>query len=231
MFTNVEVLPKFQEIQHLLKKFAFFESSNQFQFIPTNFVNIFPKLKAILFNSPLSRVIVSDLKPFPKLIWFRSHSGKFASIDSDLFQHTKIIQRIDFYDGHLTNVGKNILNGLNNLTRVDFITPCLHYYANTPQRIEELKEKLLIQCPQVEDATTIMSTTVETLTTTECSSRCSLDEEFDTMFAKQDVINAELRQSNNELLKSSIELTAIIKKQEDRLVELEMMIREIAARP
>jgi hypothetical protein len=204
---------------------AFFESSNQFQFIPSNFVNIFPKLKAVLFNSPLFRVIASDLKPFPNLLWFRSHSGKFISIDGDLFQHTKVIQRIDFYDGQLANVGKNLLNGLNNLTRVDFITPCLQFYANTPQRIEELKQKLLIQCSQVEETTTTMSTT------TECSFRCSLGEEFDTMLAKQDVINAELRQSNDELRKSIVALAATDRRQEERLVELEMMIREITARP
>lgn len=222
---NTENLAIIDEIRgsHLSGKLdadveVFVGNDNKFQFIPTNLANFFPNLKGITFNSPLLRLSSNDLKPFSTLIGFDNWYGQFTSIDGDLFQNAKRIQRITIEYGKLQNVGENLLNGLNELRRAYFRgNSCISLYADNSQQISELKQNLLSQCPPLK-----------------CSLRCSLNEEFDELklkvtkqdekIAGQGQIIAELHKSNEELRDSNAELF-------DRLVELEKMMREIVIRP
>jgi hypothetical protein len=188
-----------------------FREDGVLQYIPTNLVDYFPNLKGMLFyEQKLLRLIASDLKPFPNLVGFYSRGGLFTSIEGDLFQHTKKIQRIDIQVGKLQNVGENILSGLNELTVAWFVAhPCIYYQAATPEQIQELKQKLLVLCPPLTSTTTISTTTSKS----DCSLRCSLEDEFDEMKMKLE------------------EQGEKIARQEYQIMELEKMIREIVSRP
>jgi hypothetical protein len=66
---------------------------------------------------------------------------------------------------------------------------------------------------------------------TRCPVRCSLDAEFDNQVAKQDDVNTELREKNNEMMEIIAKQDEKLSSQEYRLIELEMIIREIGSRP
>lgn len=212
-----------------------YEVSVKLLFIPSNLANFFPSLKSLRIFSPLIRITANDLKPFPNLLVFQSSHGKFENIDGDLFQHTKKIQQIYFYwDGKLKNDNENFLNGLDALTQVWFDNTDMQVFADTPQKVEELKQK------------------ISEITKPRCFVRCSLGEEFDEVQLKSEEKNAKLNGEIAMLLKQNIAMHAVIYKQgnqleeqvqlinelrennaqqDNRLYEVEKMIREIAATP
>jgi hypothetical protein len=155
--------------KHLINKTnedveSFFENGNKLTSIPTNLASFFPKLKAIIIIAPLLQLSSSDLKPFPNLVRFDLAYGKFTSIDGDLFQYTRKLKIILFYVPELKNVGENLLTGLDDLLHVTFYSNrCIGYFdAKTPQEIQELKQKLLLQCPPLEPLTSPMTTSQTT---------------------------------------------------------------------
>lgn len=211
----------------------FIETNKKLKYIPTNFVDYFPNLKDISFSAPLLSLTSADLKPFPNLLSFTSGHGEFRSIEGDLFKYTRKLESIQFMYGHLEHVGENLLSGLYDLSQADFyVNTCISLTANTPTKIEELKEKLLLRCPAVVATTTTSSTTTSmpttpssttlpitstlSMSTTQCSNRCSLGIEFDQQVDQQSYINSLLDQK--------------LLIQENRIVELEMQIREINSR-
>jgi hypothetical protein len=127
----------------------FYEQGNLLTSIPRNLERFFPNLKGIYFNAPLLQLSSNDLRTFPNLISFESYSGRFTSIPGDLFQHTRQLTQIIFSVPGLESVGANLLTGLNELTHLTFESlKCIErFHANTPQLIQELKEKLRVQCP------------------------------------------------------------------------------------
>jgi hypothetical protein len=127
----------------------FYEQGNLLTSIPRNLERFFPNLKGIYFFAPLSQVSSNDLRPFRNLVSFESVNGRFTSIPGDLFQHTRQLTQIIFSVPGLESVGTNLLTGLNELTHLTFESlKCIErFHANTPQLIQELKEKLRVQCP------------------------------------------------------------------------------------
>lgn len=228
-----------------------FREDGNLQYVPTNLVDIFPNLKGLLFyESPLLRLLASDLEPFPNLVGIFSRGGQFTSIEGDLFQHTKKLKRVELQVGKLQNVGENILSGLNELTEARFVAnTCIYFIADTPEKIQELIEMLLVKCPPLGG----ISTTTPAATTTvanpnECSVRCSLEDEFDELRTKVDEQNKIIDELNTKVIGQAESIDELWEKnksqdetisqwhdknarQEERLVELEMMIREINARP
>jgi hypothetical protein len=199
----------------------YWEQSKTMTSIPTNLASFFPNLKAILLYSPILQLSSSDLKSFPNLLRFEFWGGKFANLDGDLFQYTRKLKVINFHIPGLKNVGENLLTGLNLIRVTFFESGCIGTWT-TLQSIQELNQKLLMNCPPLEPLTSPMTTsqkttTLSTSTSTQCTVRCSLDSEVDEMNAKFVTQIAKLKETNN--------------KQEERLVELEMMIREINAKP
>lgn len=220
--------------------------------IPSNLNNFFPNLKGIYMYSQSSSPSANDLKPFSNLLWFSSNFGDLTSIDGDLFQHSKKLQGFEFHTIKLENVGENLLSGLNSLRRAKLTyNTCINFDADTPQKIEELKKMLLEQCPPLPQSTsTTTTTTTRPATTTEaqCSLPCSLNNDFDELKfevaelrkdkTKQDGEIAELKaiigKQDQTLIaiKSNIAIQdEIISSQQDRLIELEKMMREIGSRP
>lgn len=241
---------------------GFLENGWELQYIPSNLAEFFPNLKALLIYGPLLRLVASDLKPFPNLVMFTSQGSELTSIDGDFFQHTRKLQIIEVSYGKLQNVGENILSRLNELTRADFRSnSCIQFYAESSQRIAELKKKLLTECPPLPSLTTTpiptteatttpipttipttisittskpTTTTIPTTTVAQCSLRCSLNEEVDELRknnSRQDGEIVELLKINAVMQSVIDKQDEIIRNQEDRLVEVEKLIREIAARP
>jgi hypothetical protein len=134
---------------------SFRENGNSLTFIPTNLASFFPNLKVIFITAPLLQLSSSDLKSFPNLVLFISEYGKFTNIDGDLFQYTRQLKDIRFYSPELKSVGENLLTGLNDLVFVYFISSgCIgSVQANSPQKIQELSQKLLLNCPPLEALT------------------------------------------------------------------------------
>lgn len=177
---------------------AFSEEGRALKYIPSNLVKFFPNIKVLrLLENPLLRVVSNDLKPFPNLGAFILVGGQFTSISGDLFQHTKKFQYLQITGGILKNIGENLLSGMNELTFAHFAVPCIFYSANTPQTIEELKQKLLDQCPPLPSTTTSRTTTISTTTEIDCSNCCSLQTKFDAfkieIFQKLDNAMNEIR--------------------------------------
>jgi hypothetical protein len=117
-------------------------------FIPTNLACFFPNLRAMFIYSPLLQISASDLKPFPNLVYFDVQRTLFTNLDGDLFKHTRKLKMIICTIGKLENVGENILDGLNDLYWVNFMTnPCINLWANTQTGIQNVKQQLLVGCP------------------------------------------------------------------------------------
>jgi hypothetical protein len=214
-----------------------FRENGTLTFIPTNLAIFFPNLKTIIFESPLLKLSSSDLKPFPDLLRFYSWNGKFTSIDGDLFQYTSKLKIIYFSVPELKNVGANFLNGLEDLSYVEFEDcECIETIdAYSSQQIQQLKQKLLLQCPPLEPLTSPLTTprttttlpsttTVSTSTSTEVKDQREKNSKVEETISEMTKVIANLEETNRKQEKT-------IAQHEDRLVEMEKLLREISARP
>jgi hypothetical protein len=140
---------------------CYFEGGDSLTSIPRNLASFYPNLKDFFIYAPILHLSSSDLKPFPNLIRFQSHNGQFTNIEGDLFQYTRQLQHLQLTVPGLKSVGANLLTGLKDLVYVYFgFGECIGtFQAETPERIQELKQTLLIKCPPLERQTTSSPTT------------------------------------------------------------------------
>lgn len=131
--------------------------------IPKGIDNFFPNLVLFQwFNGNLSTIDSSVFEPFPNLLRITLNSNKIVSLDSYLFQHTRKLKQINITDNSLLHIGRDLLNGLSDLSYADFRSnPCISLAANNAQEIEELNQQFPIRCPPPS-----LSTTNPQLTTT-----------------------------------------------------------------
>jgi hypothetical protein len=193
----------------------FFEFGNELQYIPSNIAVVFPNLIAMFIDSPLLELSASDLQPFPNLVRFQSMAGLFQVVDGDLFQHNPRLRWINLYGGWLEHVGENLLSGLSELIQADFRdNECINFLADTPETIQELQQLLLVQCPPFDES---ISTTPRIPTTprSECTVRCTLENEFQERNSVQNVVTTEL--------------LGTIASQEQRILTLERMMINLAS--
>lgn len=187
---------------------------NSYNRIPTNIDNFFPNLTAIQFvYGSLTSVTAEDLQPFPNLRMFSAPYSKLVYLDGDMFKHTPKIQILEFYVNPITNVGYDLLTGLTDLVLVDLRSvSCINSYANSRAAIRSLNNELLRQCPPLATTTAEASTTLTSTTSgpSECSIRCTIDEEIDRLRSQVDA----LIEANEMYEKKFI-------KMEERLVALE----------
>jgi hypothetical protein len=130
---------------------VWYETGNTLLFIPSNLPDFFPNLKALVLKAPLNHLTAYNLESFPDLLWFYSKNGQFRSIEGDLFKATKKIKWLDLFQGKIEHVGEFLLSDLNDLVYADFSdNTCIDFKANTAEKIEQLKQKLVDQCAPLE---------------------------------------------------------------------------------
>jgi len=201
--------------------------------LPTNIESFFPNLVMIYFiGGNLAYVSAENLQPFQNLRVFFAFQNQIATIDGDLFKYSPNLQRIVLDGNLITNVGEDLLTGLTQLTYANFQNnPCINILADTPEGIESLKTALQLQCPPL--ATTTVpptttsttpltttsdppTTTISTTTPNNCYIRCTVNEETD-----------ELRRQVDALADANAKFEERFLEQENRIDELERLIREL----
>lgn len=181
------------------------------QQLPNNIEVFFPNL--IFFNwaaGALTTVVADDI-PFPELRVWAVSRNQIDNIDGDLFKFTPRLSHIFMYNNSITNVGPDLL-ALNELEVADFsYNLCVDFLAGTPEEIQELEQRLLIDC----QPPTITST-ISTSTSDSCDVRCSLDDEVDVLSLTISELERKVSEQNEWIAKS-----------EERFHDLEEQIRNI----
>lgn len=122
-----------------------FKDLENLNYIPKNLLQFFPNLISISsYNTNLSRISSSDLESYSELKFFTLMNSKISYLPSDLFKfNTKLESILISENGYLDHVGKKLLENLKYLKKADFNgNQCIHFYADTPEQIEELKREL-----------------------------------------------------------------------------------------
>lgn len=179
------------------------ENKIELHMIPSNIEHFFPNLVVISwFNGNLTTITAENLKPFPKLIRVYLSYNSIETIDGDLFRYTPEMQRIHLNGNQINSVGFDLLTDLTELVRVDLrMNACINVNADTPDTIQDLKQQLIANCPPVSTEPSLTSEELQT-EPDPCSPRCSLNYETDDLRRRAD-------------------------EQEERIAELEKLVREI----
>lgn len=125
--------------------------TTQLEKLPSGIDKFFPNLEGLGWIDGNLTSITSDDLSFPQLKFLFLFRNQIVSLDSKLFQHTPRLSSIDFWDNQIAHVGLDLLANLNELDAVSFSdNVCIDSFAYTPQQIQELKQKLVDQCPPLE---------------------------------------------------------------------------------
>lgn len=128
-----------------------FYSYREFSALPKHLEKFFVKLDAIeIRNSTVTSISSDDLKSWPNLVLFSAGWNKIKTLDENLFIYSRKLQHIRLNNNLILNVGVNLLSNLNELKDIDFRNNlCINMEASKPEEIENLKTKLITQCPQL----------------------------------------------------------------------------------
>jgi hypothetical protein len=120
-------------------------------------VNFMPKFETSLAmrleafqaqNCGMKSLEKDDLKQFPNLRLLALLGNELEWLDGDVFEFTPKLEVIGFHSNKLKFIGAKILQPLTSLTVAYFDgNKCIDYIAGTREQIEELKQKLVSQCP------------------------------------------------------------------------------------
>jgi hypothetical protein len=72
------------------------ERTNILPYMFMNLASFFPNLRGMIIEAPLRQLTLNDMHKYPELIFVVFNGAQYTSIDSNLFQQTKKLQRIDF---------------------------------------------------------------------------------------------------------------------------------------
>ena len=191
--------------------------------IPSGLGEFFPSLETLyFFQAYLQTLTKDDMKQFPNLEIVYLPYNNIAILAGDVFKDTPHLRRISFQGTPLQNISQFLLDGLNELTWVDFyLCNCVSFQAQNPSQFPELRRLFAANCPFSEPP--ITTTTTEIITTTkipdnECSSGC------------QNQIN-DLQLENEKLQFEIQNLHKREKVVDERFAEIERQLREINSRP
>lgn len=193
--------------------------------LPKGIEKFFPILAGLDWRSgSLTSISSEDLQPFPQLQMILLGSNKLTSLDGDLFVYTPKMRYISFDDNLLQSIGFGLLDDLNKLTNAYFNgNPCISLAA-PPQTIQELKVKLLGQCPPSSvDITTARSVTppISENSSTD-NSYCSIGcvDLIETLKKKNFRQNEEVSGLNDQVSRLN-----------EAIVELQKQMREVGSNP
>lgn len=192
--------------------------------LPKGIEKFFPILAGLDWRlGSLTSLTSEDLKPFPKLQMILLGSNKLTSLDGDLFVYSPEMHYISFDNNLLESIGYGLLDDLNKLTNAYFNgNPCINV-ATPPQTIQELKVKLLDQCPpSTVKVTTARMTSPTSENSATDNSHCSI--------GCVDLIET-LKKKNFRQNEELIGLNDQVSRLNEALVELQKQIREIGSNP
>jgi hypothetical protein len=121
-------------------------------YIPRGFEEFFPNLNAIGVNGgKITKLDGDELENYENLERFSIQNSQLEFVPGNLFSNNKKIKNISFFRSNIKYFGEGLLDGLNDLERVDFrfdfsSRNCIHEIAETPSEIEQLKRKLRENC-------------------------------------------------------------------------------------
>ena len=175
--------------------------------IPFNLADYFPNLEGIQWHSSnLQFISLSDLKPFPNLKLFSSHSNPLIVLDGDLFMGTPKIQWLSFYNNTIESVGYRLISSLYSLAYANFQSnACINRVMTHPAMMGELIQELKEKCPSPTDPV-------------ECEHRCSLNEEVDEVYQRLDDQKERIFELNQE-----------VESNQKRIEELERIVKDLSA--
>lgn len=202
--------------------------------IPSGFGNFFPNLLLVdWFRGNLTTIAADHLEQFPNLIMLNLEHNSLVSLDGDLFKPLKKLQWIAISNNLLQHAGHGLLDDLDDLVTAHFeVNPCINFFAGTPERMQELRTQLTIQCPPLDETTTEVTTTeIE-----ECSVGCQTQiNSLENVIAEeaQNLRNeaVQLREVNVQHEERINQQDEVIASYETRIAELERQIREILSSP
>lgn len=211
------------------EKVIFLSVNVSLPFIPSDINKFFPKLKGIQWaNTGLESITSDDLEQFPSLEVFIVTGNDLTVINGDLFKHNeKKLEYIDFRNNSIEQVGPNLLRDLK-LKEVNFIDNlCISTYAKSSNDIKDLILQLAYDCPMQAVTTELPATT--TPTHAQCSDSCLSHIEAEV--SAVDLHVAGLVTEIESLRSQVMELREAKVNFEDRFVEIEKQLRELASNP
>lgn len=214
-----------------------FINNQNLPFIPEGIDNFFNKLDIIKIDySSLLSLSADDLRPFPRLLFLTLWSNRLISIDGDLFKHNPHLEYVSFADNQIQHIGHDLVTNLNNLTNLYFTSNvCIDRWASTRNAVLSLAPELSILCPQLDVTTTTTTTTTTTATTTGASTdQCFCDEEIDELHELNRALEVQVDKQNSEIEQQNKKIEQLMELNdafEERLLEVEMKLREIGSMP
>jgi hypothetical protein len=195
---------------------------------PEKITNFFPNLIGLTFsfeNSPETKIRAitsSDLKDYPDLLHFGLFDTPFTSLPADLFKHNRKLTSVIIKNlKNLHHIGANLLGNLSRLNLAVFEqNRCIDEIAEGLDEVQELNRRLHILCPS-----SITTTTQNPPVIDSCPSACSNEiQNLEGIVEAQGKLIIEQKQSFDDLKN-------LVKNNTERIMELEMRVRECSVRP
>lgn len=216
---------------------------NSLTAIPKNIERFFPNLVAFrLINGDIQTVSSDDFEPFRNLLIIVLNSNKIVSLDSNLFQYTRSLRAVFFPRNLLQHVGHDLFTDLDDLSYAHFQNnTCVDFIAWDRAEVQEWNLKLPVSCPQLETTTLepVTTTSLPVTTTTLPPSTSTLPPTFSTTFTistttpspNQCNLRCSLNDESDLQSKKIEQLNDVVRMYEQRLVEVEMQLRELLSNP
>jgi len=153
---NLQVTKPNEEIDGVVTSYSggndavrgLFIHSQTLNFFPAGIEKIFINLRAILIGqSKLKRITKANLKPFTELKGLWIYHNEIDTLEKDLFMFNTRLTYIYFISNKLQHIDNKILEPLTQLTTAVFSgNPCISIDAETPTKIQELKNQIAQGC-------------------------------------------------------------------------------------
>lgn len=122
------------------------------EYFPVGVEKYFKSLTGLAVQkSGLKRITKGDLKPFGNLKSISLFGNELTSLESDLFMFNPKLKLISVFNNHLKHVTRNVFDRISHLERAYFSdNPCINENFLSPDKIEQLKCKLIESCPETD---------------------------------------------------------------------------------
>lgn len=117
-------------------------------FMPSGFDIFFPNLRSLrIVSSGLKQINLSDLKPFPLLMFIEVYANDVSTLQTDIFSGTPRLTSIRFEDNKIEKVGRDLLEQLKALRKAQFRgNICISQSADSNDKIGALQRELNEKC-------------------------------------------------------------------------------------